>query len=570
MRHQCGRSEFFRRLKLVGIVVSALLGTATDANARTPTPSPGASPTPTPTSNRPYPVAVISVSPNPVRSGERVFLDGTGSSGAIQRFEWRQIGGPPVTIEDGVQPNASFLAPEVEDLSVVTIELFLPSYGGTPSGGGSVEITIVPSVAVLLDVGSITGVPGREVEVEVKLHALGKEVGAIEHDLEFDRWTPVVAADTEQPDCSSAPGATGQFAFTPEGCDPETTCTGVHALVSSDEPLSDAEALYRCRLRLSTEPSEVCEHPLGCANAQSVDVTGESLAVVCRDARAIAELSADATVTFSLIDVTPSEPRVGDEVTLRFSAGGPGGIPQYRLNGATPFFSGGPFEESRNTFGAVEFTLIAECPGTAELQLTVSYETRIGCVGQQFFGYKLGTSEVFPVEVGDAEGFTVNGRVAEFPGACGGAMRGFTVTLEPLGFSTVTELSAGEFSFPNVPPGEYTLNVSPGCNPFGCWPPTAVTVTDQDVFVSVCPLALETPTSTPTATPTPTTPPVCAGDCNRDGSVSIAELIRIINIGLERISLEDCPESDVDGDGSIVIEEMIRAVGNSISRCGSL
>lgn len=103
----------------------------------------------------------------------------------------------------------------------------------------------------------------------------------------------------------------------------------------------------------------------------------------------------------------------------------------------------------------------------------------VGCVGQQFFGYKLGVSEVFRIEVRD----------------------------------------------PDASPS-------------------------------------------PTATPSPTpTPPVCSGDCNRDGAVSIAELIAIVNIGLERSSVDECPEADVDGDGRIVIQEMIRAVRSSIDSC---
>ena len=55
----------------------------------------------------------------------------------------------------------------------------------------------------------------------------------------------------------------------------------------------------------------------------------------------------------------------------------------------------------------------------------------------------------------------------------------------------------GEFHFENIPPGDYTLSVVQGCNPFGCWPSVAVTVTDQDVFVHMDLNPAPTPTPTP-------------------------------------------------------------------------
>lgn len=86
--------------------------------------------------------------------------------------------------------------------------------------------------------------------------------------------------------------------------------------------------------------------------------------------------------------------------------------------------------------------------------------------------------------------FAVRGTVTEFPN-CTGFMRGITVVLDPLGLTTRTAIGpdpgvAGTFAFDDVPPGDYTLTISPSCNPSGCWPPTPVRVVDRDVEVLIC------------------------------------------------------------------------------------
>ena len=92
-------------------------------------------------------------------------------------------------------------------------------------------------------------------------------------------------------------------------------------------------------------------------------------------------------------------------------------------------------------------------------------------------------------------------------------------------------------------------------------------------------VATPTPSATPTGgvgsrTPTPTataTPEAggCAGDCDGDGTVSIAELIRMVNIALGSLPLSQCPISDRNGDGMVNISELIGAVGRALSSCDS-
>lgn len=89
--------------------------------------------------------------------------------------------------------------------------------------------------------------------------------------------------------------------------------------------------------------------------------------------------------------------------------------------------------------------------------------------------------------------------------------------------------------------------------------------------------ATPTVTATPTGgvgtrTPTPTVTPTpgggeCAGDCDGDRSVSIAELIRMVNIALGSLPVAQCEAGDRDGDGGISIAELIGAVGRALSSC---
>ena len=59
----------------------------------------------------------------------------------------------------------------------------------------------------------------------------------------------------------------------------------------------------------------------------------------------------------------------------------------------------------------------------------------------------------------------------------------------------------------------------------------------------------------------------CVGDCNGDGTVGIAELIRGVNIALELAALAACPSFDSDGNGLVSIGELIQAVNNALDGC---
>ena len=72
------------------------------------------------------------------------------------------------------------------------------------------------------------------------------------------------------------------------------------------------------------------------------------------------------------------------------------------------------------------------------------------------------------------------------------------------------------------------------------------------------------------ATPTPApdaTPRACAGDCDGDRAVGIAELVRSVTIALGRSSLASCIPADRDDDGMVRINELVAAVDRALNGC---
>ena len=62
----------------------------------------------------------------------------------------------------------------------------------------------------------------------------------------------------------------------------------------------------------------------------------------------------------------------------------------------------------------------------------------------------------------------------------------------------------------------------------------------------------------------------CAGDCNRDNTVAINELITCVNIGLGSSPVSSCESCDVNGDGTVAINELITSVNNALGGCGPI
>jgi len=77
-----------------------------------------------------------------------------------------------------------------------------------------------------------------------------------------------------------------------------------------------------------------------------------------------------------------------------------------------------------------------------------------------------------------------------------------------------------------------------------------------------------TPGATTTATPTASkTPGACVGDCDGDGTVTVSEIITMVNVASGILPVSACFNGDADQDGNITINEIVTAVNNALNGC---
>lgn len=79
--------------------------------------------------------------------------------------------------------------------------------------------------------------------------------------------------------------------------------------------------------------------------------------------------------------------------------------------------------------------------------------------------------------------------------------------------------------------------------------------------------ATETPTPSETPTATPTPPPECGGDCDGSATVTIDEVITLVNIALGDRPVADCPRGDSDRSGEIEVADIVTAIAGALSGC---
>ena len=51
--------------------------------------------------------------------------------------------------------------------------------------------------------------------------------------------------------------------------------------------------------------------------------------------------------------------------------------------------------------------------------------------------------------------------------------------------------------------------------------------------------------------------------------MTIDELIVGVNIALDELPLEACPDADVNGDGVVLVNEVIAGVSSALGQCGA-
>jgi len=59
----------------------------------------------------------------------------------------------------------------------------------------------------------------------------------------------------------------------------------------------------------------------------------------------------------------------------------------------------------------------------------------------------------------------------------------------------------------------------------------------------------------------------CTGDCNGDGTVTVDELITMVNIALGNANVSTCVAGDANGNGAITIDEIVAGVNKALHGC---
>jgi hypothetical protein len=62
-------------------------------------------------------------------------------------------------------------------------------------------------------------------------------------------------------------------------------------------------------------------------------------------------------------------------------------------------------------------------------------------------------------------------------------------------------------------------------------------------------------------------PSACVGDCSNDRSVTVDELLTMVNIALGNADISACDAGDANHDGQITIDEILTAVNNALNGC---
>jgi YVTN family beta-propeller protein len=97
-------------------------------------------------------------------------------------------------------------------------------------------------------------------------------------------------------------------------------------------------------------------------------------------------------------------------------------------------------------------------------------------------------------------------------------------------------------------------------------PGAGIVIGPENPPITPPPVPTETRTVTPTSTPAPAG---CAGDCNGDKSVTVDEILRLVNIALGAAPLSDCSAGDADRDGGITVDDIMTAVNTALNGCGA-
>ena len=66
----------------------------------------------------------------------------------------------------------------------------------------------------------------------------------------------------------------------------------------------------------------------------------------------------------------------------------------------------------------------------------------------------------------------------------------------------------------------------------------------------------------------PANPDDSCPDCGKNGTVTVDEILTMVNIALGNAPLLDCEAADANHDGQVTVDEILTAVNNALNGCG--
>jgi len=139
----------------------------------------------------------------------------------------------------------------------------------------------------------------------------------------------------------------------------------------------------------------------------------------------------------------------------------------------------------------------------------------------------------------------------------------------PTATATATPTSTPTVTPTQIPTATVTATSTPTDTPTLTPTATAASAPTQTPTPTNTATSTPTPTNTPTVAPAATiTPKPCAGDCNDDGTVTVDEILTMVNIALGNADVSTCLAGDVNGDGQVTVDEILTAVNNALDGCG--
>jgi hypothetical protein len=362
-----------------------------------------------------------------------------------------------------------------------------------------------------IDLNGGRAAAGDEVTLTAVLDADGETVVGTQNRINFAAPLAITARPDGSPDCDVNPAIdkdASAFDFLPRGCDAGVNCTAVSALIlafDNVDPIPSGTALYTCQVTVGPDAAPG-NYLLRNSELGAAGPSGELLAATGDDAEVEVGSDDDASVGITVASVfAGAGQRVAVPVTLDVLAPSGAGVA-----GTQNDIRFDPQTAVAGTdTGTPDCTVDPDIDknGTTFRFLPNDCTPSVDCTGVRAFVLSL--DNVDPI----ADGATL--------------------------YACAVEVAAGAAL------GTYLLRNTDAAAADAAGAELATAAHDGSVTV------------------------VCAGDCNGDGLVGIAELLRGVNISLANSAVDSCPLFDLDRSGEVAISEIILAVGSALAGCAS-